>query len=241
MDLVDLNPGPVLTKVGDLIFKLRLFDLRAVVWAESFFSESDRGGLNAMYYILNNPEKWRVFSSTVADVAFYLAENMEIKTPEGFKEKINESKNPDKISKNIAHLHQSIFEVLKKSFPNQKKISLSGGEIFQKTAKQEDQKPTNWARVYADFYRLGGISIDQFYSLTMRQIDAIHSNIDEGRTREKIENMQFQCSIHKMPKNSWPKMPQRRTETVEIDQDEIKRRQAEHDKLFGDPAKWQEM
>jgi hypothetical protein len=234
MDLIDLNPGPVLTRVGDLIFKLRLFDLRAVVWAESFFSESDRGGLNAMYYILNNPEKWNVFSSTVADVAFYLAEDLAIKTPEEFKKKINVSNPPQA----IAILNQSITEVLEKSFPKGNKTAITGGELFKKAVQNEEQKKTDWANVYAEFYRAGGISIDRFYSLTMLQIDAIYRRIDEGRTREKIENMQFQCSIHGIKKQNWPKMPQRKIETKEIDQDEIKRRQEEHKKLFGDDDKW---
>lgn len=236
MDLVNLNPNPVLTRVGDLIFKLRLFDLNAVVWAESFFSESDRGGLNAMYYILNNFENWKVFASSVADIAFYLAEDLEIKTPEKFKEAINAS-NP---SQSIAFLSKSISEVLEKSFPQGNKTVISGGEIFNKATQNEEQKPTDWAKVYADFYRFGGMTLEQFYSLTMRQIDAIYIRIDEGMTREKVELMQFDCSIHGVKKQNWPKMPQRKVETKEVDEDEIKRRQEEHEKLFKGDA-WREM
>lgn len=228
MNLVDLNPGPVYTSVGDTIFKLRLFDLNAGVWAESFFSESDRGGLNAMYQIINDPNNWRVFSSSIADIAFYLADDLEIKTPEEFKEKINVS-NP---SQAIAVLSKSISKVLEKSFPQGEKNAIAGGEVFNKAVQNEEQKPTNWAKIYADFYRFGGMTIDQFYSMTMRQIDAIYSQIDEGRTREKIELMQFDCSIHGIKKQNWPKMPIKTESKQEVDKNEIKRRQEEHEKLF---------
>ena len=236
MDLVDLYSGSVFTRVGDLIFKLRLFDLHAVVWAESFFSESDKGGLNVMYHVLGDIDNWRVFSSSVADIAFYLAEDLEIKTPEEFKEKINES-NP---TESIAYLSESIKKVLKKSFPKNKKTVIDGGEIFKNATKNEEQKPTDWAKIYADFYRFGGMTIDQFYSLTMAQVDEIYKEIDFGRTKEKIELMQFHCSIKGVKKENWPKMPKKQDPEKEINEDEIKRRQEEHEKLFqGD--KWREM
>ena len=235
MDLVDLNPGPVLTRVGETVFKLRLFDLKAVVWAESFFSESDRGGLNAMHYVLNNPDNWNVFSSSVTDIAFYLAEDLEPKTQEEFRKLINAS-NP---SQAIAILQKSISEVLKKSFPQGEKTAISGGEIFNKTIQNEGKQSTDWSKVYADFYRFGGMTVDQFYSMTMTQIDSIYSQIDESRTREKVESQQFDCSIHGVKKQNWPKMPQRKAGTKEIDQDEIKRRQEAHEKLFKG-GKWPE-
>ena len=233
MDLVDLNPGAINTSVGGTVFKLRLFDLKAVVWAESFFSESDRGGLNAMYYILGDPDKWNVFSSSVMDIAFYLSEDSEIKTRGELRDKINTS-NP---SQAIAILQKSISEVLKKSFPQGEKTEITGGDIFKKATQSEEKKPVNWARVYADFYRFGGMTIDQFYSMTMLQIDAINSQIDDGRTREKIELMQFDCSIHGVKKQNWPKMPQRKSEAKEVDQDEINRRQEAHENLFKN-GKW---
>ena len=235
MDLVDLNPGAINTRVGETVFKLRLFDLRAVVWAESFFSEADRGGLNAMHYILGNPDKWNVFSSSVADIAFYLSEDLEAKNPAEFKELINAS-NP---SQAIAILQKSISEVLKKSFPQGEKAALTGGDIFNKATQSEEKKPVNWAKIYADFYRFGGATFDQFYSMTMLQIDAVYSQIDEGRTREKIELMQFDASIHGVKKNNWPKMPIKIESRKEVDQDEIKRRQEAHEKLFKG-GKWPE-
>ena len=235
MDLVDLNPGAIYTSVGETVFKLRLFDLKAVVWAESFFSESDRGGLNAMHYVLGNPDNWKVFSSSVADIAFYLAHDLEAKTPAEFKELINGS-NP---SQAIAILQKSISEVLKKSFPQGEKTEITGGDIFNKATQSEEKKPVNWAKIYADFYRFGGMAIDQFYSMTMTQIDAIYSQIDEGRTREKIELMQFDCSIHGVKKTNWPKMPIKSNSDSEVDQDEINRRQEAHAKIFKD-GKWPE-
>lgn len=235
MDLIDLNPGAVLTRVGEVIFKLRLFDLNAVVWAESFFSESDRGGLNAMHYILGDHDNWRVFSSTVADIAFYLAEDLDVKTPAEFKTLIN-GPNP---SQAIAILHKSISEVLKKSFPQGKKDVISGGEIFNKATQSEGEQSTDWGKVYSDFYRFGGMTIDQFYCMTMFQIDEIYSKIDEGKKGERIEEMQFDCSIHGIKKQHWPKMPMRRPAAKEVDKDEIKRREAEHQNLFKD-GKWPE-
>jgi DUF438 domain-containing protein len=232
MDLVDLYPDTqIYTRIGDLIFKLRLFDLHAVVWAEYAFSESDRGGLNAMFYHLNNPDNWDPFSFAVADLAFYLAENLKIKSKEEFVKKINESNEKKTISRNIAILNDSIQKVLKKSFPDKSGVSVSGGEIFNNIVKNEQPEPTNWAKVYADFYRIGGMTRNEFFSMTVRQISEIYSQIDEGRTREKIESMQFNCGIHGIKKENWPKMPQKRT-TKTIDEDEIKRRQEEHEKLF---------
>jgi hypothetical protein len=235
MDLVDLYPDTrIYTSVGDLIFKLRLFDLHAVVWAESygwadasFIPDSDRGGLNAMYYILGDSDNYRVFATIVTNIAYYLAEDLNINL-ESFVAKINE-KNPPRA---IAILSESVKAVLKKSFPDKDNTGVSGGEIFNSIVKDKKPDPTNWAKVYSDFYRFGGMSRNEFFSMTMRQIDEIYTQIDESRTREKIENMQFHCSIRGIKKQHWPKMPLKKSGTKNIDNDEIKRRQEEHQKLF---------
>jgi len=233
MDLVGLNPCHVLTSVGDLAFRLRYFDLRAVVWAESFFSNEDRGELNVMYYVLDHPEEWDKFAPTVANIAFYLSEGLEIKTFEEFAEKINASN----ASRATAILKKAIDEVLERSFPVCKKDVVTGGEIFNKSVQNKDQKSTDWANIYADFYRFGGMTLDQFYSLTMLQVDAIYTQIVESQTREKIELMQLQCGINGIPKKNWPKMPRLRQDRESIDPEEMEAKKNRFKKLFTD-TKW---
>ena len=144
MDLADLYPLPVIARLDDyIVFELRPFDLRAIVWAESFFSQTAKGGLNIMNEVLSNSDNFQPYAATVADISFYLANDLDesgIFSACEFKSKINKA--DDGPNKALARLHVALEQVFFNSFPQPEPEEQKGGAIYQQMiAKQKKKEP----------------------------------------------------------------------------------------------------
>ena len=199
MNIVEFNPRPVIAEL-DSTFLLEFgpFDLNCVVWAESYFNPPEQlGGLEIMGRNLENYENWKVYAGTVIEVAHRIQVDPDNPpTVCAFTALIN--KVPEKEggpAGAIARLSVAINQVLKNSFPDQPAESNNPDIPENLKSKNdlppEEQKSTNWARVYVQVARELGISIDQFYSMTMRQVESILTEIAEVKHADLLNDMKL--------------------------------------------------
>jgi hypothetical protein len=193
MDLTEFNPLPVVAELDGNVFELRLFDLRAVTWAERYFSDTDSGGLEVLQGILNSPldnqDDWNQYTNAIAQIVFYLNMDEDLLPPSVclFKNQINKSSEGGSLA--IAKLYTAVEKVLKLSFPDPPGETTETGSGEEKeNAEPGEPVQTNWSRVYVQVSRgLKGLSIDDFYKMTMRQVKSILESI-AIETRSELQN-----------------------------------------------------
>ena len=200
MELAEFNPLPIEAEVDGQLFELRPFDLQAMVWAESYFSDAQIGGLNILKQRLENPEVWQEYAEAVVDTVFYLlADEDEIPSLCVFKGLINKSE--DGPARSIAKLYFSLSQNLVNSFPVEEtpEPAPDGKEpVEHKGEKPEPPPPPNdWAEIYTIVAGHVGCTIKEFYRYTYRQINAILTEIHELKLHEirlktVIENRRIQ-------------------------------------------------
>lgn len=135
-----------------------------------------------MNLLLTNPDNENELSNTIIDVGFFLGsedfEKLGINGPVELKNLINEKEDYQEELKSFGDALQTVF---KNSFPPQQKEQVTGGEIFKKLThkkKGESAIDTDWEQIYVAFYMAGGMSLDEFYNLTMRQINYLYPEIN---------------------------------------------------------------
>lgn len=102
------------------------------------------------------------------------------------------------VADKVKEFKQALDKVIENSFPENQNEQIEGGEIFKSFAKkEEEQKEGDWERIYTDFSHALGLSIDDFYKLTMRQIDAIYEEISV----KAHEEFRMNASIHGIKSN----------------------------------------
>jgi len=231
MNLEDLSPlKTFITWKGESI-KLKPFNLRAITWAERFFFKEGKSGFERMTSILRNEETEDVFFNTIIDIIYFLGkdefEYYNIACPVGLKNKVVESEDMLKI---MMEFKGGVEYVLLGSFPDAvKEKEVKGGKIFQQI--QKNKKPdkagindTNWGQIYNEFYQAGGMTIDQFMDMTMRQIGPL---LEEIRFK-KFEDLNLLSEI--VQKKISIKKPLRKVEEEFSDED-IGAFQQEHERL----------
>ena len=275
MILSDLSPFPASVDWEGNCIQLRPFDLRAITWAERFFSLEDENGFERMNEILRSDLDQNLTLNTVIDVVYHLGEidlnKIKIQSASDFKQAIvkggrafenleevvlsasdyastikndsqRESELKSEIEKAIEYLktnkqkriagviyefQKALKEILEDSFPKKRKEpEVKGGEIYKKLTanKKESRGSTNWDRVYIDFYRAGGMTIEQFFSLTMKQIDILHPEL----TYKDFEDLKFTAGLHgrKMSGNVT-----RREEQTEFTPEDVSAFEKMHERL----------
>jgi hypothetical protein len=185
MKLSDLEPFPVFIAWEGQPVELKPFCLRSIVWAERFFFDGKTDGFDRMNQILAGAEGQEVLFNTLIDIVYYLGESdfsgLGIKTPVELKLKIGESEKKLEI---IGKFKDALEQVIAQSFPDPKKEDPKpqGGSIYEALRNQHKKqvtadKPNNWDQIYIAFFRAGGMSINEFMSLTMRQINPLLAEI----------------------------------------------------------------
>jgi len=211
MDLSEFSPFPVSVDWEGQEITLKPFDLRSMTWAERFFCLDDEGGFDRMNEILKNKHGEAAFQNAVIEIIFYLSgsgfQKHGIFTAKELKEDIRTHENKLKI---FIDFRDTLSEILKTSNPEKvaPEPELTGGAIFEFFKAQEEEKhqpKINWAQTYTKLYETGGMSIDEFYSLTIRQLFAIIEEI----TYLDGEDFKDNAMIHGIPANKI-KIPRRR-------------------------------
>ncbi len=229
MDLHELSPFPVYIQWEGKEIKLRPFDLRAITWAERFFCEEGKSGFERMNQILGDSSDIDLFTNTVVEIVFYLSEGFEsvgIHTARQLKEEIKKSEDRQLI---FIGLKEALENVLLDSFPEkEEEPEVMGGAIYQMLKAREEKekrKSVKWEQIYAEFFRAGGMSIEQFYSLTMKQIDGIYSElkIQHGEDLSKISRVVNERIVYKEPK---------REEKVKFTKEEVALFEKQHAELM---------
>jgi hypothetical protein len=185
MYLNDLNPCPSCIDWDGHEIELKPFSLRSITWAERFFFKDNISGFQRMNEILSGKGDRNVFNNTVIDIVYYLSSGFDqvgIKTVVDLKKTIAKRDDSREIINNFIKV---IEQILVDSFPKRKEEpEQTGGAIFQFLKKQEEElkkeqgeQDTNWAEIYINFFRAGGMALDEFYSLTMRQISELYPEL----------------------------------------------------------------
>ena len=106
-----------------------------------------------------------------------------ILSPCTLKRKIFDSKDRGKI---LLQFKKALEEVLVNSFPTSaKRPEFQGGKKFDAISKgTKSRQPENWEQIYIEFFRTGGMTIDKFMDLTMRQIGPLLQEIQYKKTEE---------------------------------------------------------
>jgi len=230
MNLEDLSPLKVFIGWEGESIKLKPFNLRAIVWAERFFFNGEKNGFERMNHILSGECEEALYNSII-DVIYFLGsddfEYYNISCSVGLKNKVAESEHKSEI---ILEFTSGLEMVLLGSFPDAtKEAEVKGGKIFQQI--QKNKKPdkagindTNWGQIYNEFYQAGGMTIDQFMDMTMRQIGPL---LEEIRFK-KFEDLNLLSEI--VQKKISFKKPLRKVEEEFSDED-IGAFQQEHERL----------
>jgi hypothetical protein len=127
----------------------------------------------------------------------------------------------------IMEFTKAVENVLKSSFPKpKKKEEPKGGSIFEalraQSKKVESKTEEYWEQIYSKFFIYGKLTIDQFYSLTMRQIDILSKEIRYLRQED------FNILSELIHKKMMIKSPVRSFEEIELDEKD----QAEFKKMY---------
>lgn len=206
MNLSDLNPFPVYINWEGEAIELKPFSLRTITWAERFFYVEGESGFDRMNRILTNPDDQNVLFNTIIDVVYYLgSEDFKVNGPVELKKLVNENEN---LAVKLEEFKDGIQQVFKNSFPPQQKEQATGGEIFKKLTQKKKEgvsNQTDWEQIYVAFYMAGGMSLDDFYNLTMKQIDYLYPEINYKIS----EAFSLQASIHGAKLKNAPRRKQR--------------------------------
>jgi len=209
--------------------ELKPFSLRAVTWAERFFFREGIDGFERMNSILNNSEGQEIFFNSVIDIVYYLGEadfdKIGVGTPVILKIKV--AKSEDKIEI-IETFKTRLEEVLVNSFPDpkQQRPEFKGGKQFDEINKgRKTSKPENWDQIYIAFYRAGGMTIDQFMKMTMRQISPL---MDEIQHKHAEDLNLLSDLIHK---KIAIKKPHRKQSEMDFTEKEVKTFEKMHQQL----------
>lgn len=110
--------------------------------------------------------------------------------------KISEELSNETTVEILIEFRSAVQQSLLDSFPKKvDEAEYSGGAIFQflmQKGEKEAAKETNWPEIYAKFFAVGGMTIEQFYSLTMRQVDILSEEIN----LLKFEDFRSDATIH---------------------------------------------
>ena len=208
MDPSEFSPYPIVIVWENQELELKPFDLRAITWAERFYFLDDQNGLERMHRILKNEEGEAAFQNAVIDIIHHLSCG-------GFGIQASELKESVRAHEDRINIFNGFTTALNKtfsiSFPQKKEEpELTGGAIFQFFKDMEDEKgkpesKTNWAQIYTKFYAAGGMTIDQFYGLTLKQIELINEEL----VFVNAESFRDNAAVHGIPANKI-KMPRRK-------------------------------
>jgi len=231
MNLEDLSPLKVFIGWEGESIKLKPFNLRAIVWAERFFFNGEKNGFERMNHILSGGEGEEALYNSIIDVIYFLGsddfEYYNISCSVGLKNKVAESEHKSEI---ILEFTSGLEMVLLGSFPDAtKETEVKGGKIFKQI--QKNKKPdkagineTNWGQIYTEFYQAGGMGIDQFMGMTMRQIGPL---LEEIRFK-KFEDLNLLSEI--IQKKITIKKPKRKV-VGEFTNEDVSAFEKEHERL----------
>jgi hypothetical protein len=158
----------------------------------------------------------------------YMAESGYISTAEILKEEIRNHKNKVNIFNGFI---EAIHQTFENSFPKpEEKEEHTGGAIFQsiiaKEEKARSEISVNWAQIYTKFFTAGGMTIEQFYSLTMKQVSVIGEELGYHNA-EAFRDMALANGI--APKRI--KIPKRK-EKIDFTADDVAKFEKMHEKLM---------
>lgn len=214
MELHELNPFPVSIHWEGREITLKPFSLRSITWAERFFCIEGVGGFERMNRLLGNPENVEQFQDTVAEIIFHLSEGFQdfgIHSADQLKETIRKKEDSDII---FLGMTEALNQIFIESFPDRKEErppEFDGKKklIIKQKRKKEDSR---WENIYAKMYLSGGLSLDKFYDLTMKQIESIMPEI----RFIQIEDLSIESEI--INKKMVYKRPQRQIDWSEDDE-----------------------
>jgi hypothetical protein len=181
-DLSELNPFPVYVIWEEEAIELKPFDLRAITWSERFFYYEGENGFDRMDRMLSDPKDQILLSNTILDVVYYLGiedfQSVGVSCPVKLKNLLNKKEDYREI---LMHFGDELEQVFKNSFsPKIKGPEVKGGDVYKRLTGGESRGgiTTNWEQIYVAFYMAGGMSVDEFYKLTMKQIDILYPEIN---------------------------------------------------------------
>ena len=187
MKLSELSPFPTFLKWEGAQIQLKPFSLRAITWAERFFFRPETDGFDRMNRILGNHEGQDVLFNSLIDIVYYLGfegfDKIGFDSPDKIKAKVAES---DKKMQILEEFKEKVEQIISDSFPKQpKRPEFKGGKRFEEITKGAGSTAQdNWDQIYVEFFRSGGMSIDDFMELTVKQIGPLISEIQHKRTEE---------------------------------------------------------
>lgn len=209
MNLTELNPPPVIARFDGHALELRNFDLEAMVWASQYFQKDGKDGLDMMNHYLNDYKNFKVFSDVVTEIIFYLMsdddrEDIFQDSSCYFKRMISETLEKDGGSSRTIAI---FFDALQKVFSNsliqtEKKEQPNIPESIR--PEREEPEPEDWAKVFVVVAGAIGCTMDEFYSFTIQQIDAIRTQIniakfDDFKVQASIKGIKLQNNFNSMP------------------------------------------
>jgi hypothetical protein len=182
-DLSELNPYPVYVIWEEEAIELKPFDLRAITWAERFFYYEGENGFDRMNRLLTDQDNERELLNTVIDVVYYLGiedfQAIGVSCPVGLKKLFNKK---DDYRERLGEFGRALQQVFKNSFSQKKQEpETTGGDLYKKLTQNKNHgsgNKTDWEQIYVSFYMAGGMSINEFYKLTMKQIDCLYPEIN---------------------------------------------------------------
>jgi len=150
-----------------------------------------------------------------------------ISTPEILKEEIRNHKNKVEIFNGFV---DKINKIINSSFtPQEEEEEPKGGSIFNalraqsKGARKQDQV-IDWSPIYVELYSAGGMSIEQFLSLTPKQVDLLRQDIHCKR----FDDNEFNAKIHGMKMKG---APVRRGQQMKFSKEDIAEFEEIHSRL----------
>jgi len=185
--LSDLKPYPSYIEWDGEPVELKPFSLRSITWAERFFFRHGISGFERMNLILSNQEGQEVLFNTLIDIVYHLGESdferLGIESAVDLKNKVAASAEKLEILKKFK---DSVEQVILNSFPTSaKRPQFNGGKGFDEIGKGvKSRQSENWDQIYIEFFRTGGMTIDQFMDLTIKQIGPLMQEIQFKKTEE---------------------------------------------------------
>lgn len=195
MDLTELNPPPVVARFDGHAFELRMFDLRAIVWATNRFAKDGKNGLDMMSTYLNSHDSFNIFSGVVSEIIWYLMSDTDREdifqdSSCYFKRLISETPEKDGGAERvIAVFYNAIQKVFANSFPDQPEPVKTPERTSPK--HQEKPAPECWAKIFVEVSNYIKCNLNEFYAYTIRQIDVFRTQINAL----KAENLNNQVMV----------------------------------------------
>ena len=197
MDLNYLNPLPVLVRIDDDLYELAPVSLRVIQWMDNFFTDGTVPGSQIVDRVLRDKDKgqiqYNMLAEVVVDLVYHLLIDPDIWPSICiFKKTITEAKGGS--PRAISELYMAVTQAFYNANPiNQTAPDGGPSPTEQATGQSQEDSASlpDWADIYTRFASEYSYTIEQFYSLTYRQIDAILKALNKRKQQEAT----FQASL----------------------------------------------